>query len=153
MKKNNTLKKELLPLNILGETAMSFFKMITTEIDVLLTTIRTIGQGKNADSAKEGKEYFNEAAIVLLHKEDMKKLSVENDDPVKICTKYGKVVVKVKESEETKEGIALVPVALWANIVTGDSVQSGGIPLFKNIPATIESTDELPGDIMHLTSA
>jgi formylmethanofuran dehydrogenase subunit D len=132
---------------------MSFFKMITTEIDVLLTTIRTIEQGKSADSNKEGKEYFDKAAIVLLHKEDMKKLSVENNDPVKICTKYGKVVVKVKESEETKEGIALVPVGLWANIVTGDSVQSDGIPLFKNIPATIESTDELPGDIMQLTSA
>ncbi len=55
---------------------MSFFKMITTEIDVLLTTIRTIEQGKSADSDKEGKEYFDKAAIVLLHIEDMKKLSV-----------------------------------------------------------------------------
>ncbi|MFX1520658.1 MAG: molybdopterin dinucleotide binding domain-containing protein [Promethearchaeota archaeon] len=132
---------------------MSFFKMITTAIEVLLTTIRTIEQGKRADSDKESKDYFNEAAIVLLNKEDMKKLSVENGDVVKIITKYGKVIVKAKESEETKEGIALVPVGLWANIITGDSVQSDGIPLFKNIPATIESTDESPSDVNHLITA
>ena len=116
--------------------------MIITEIDVLLTTIRTIGQGKSADSDKESKEHFDEAAIVLLHTEDMKKLSVENNDPVKIRTKFGEVVVNVKEAEESKEGIALVPVGLWANIVTGNSIQSNGIPLFKNIPAKIETTEE-----------
>ena len=132
---------------------MSFFKMIRTEINVLLTTVRTIEQGKSADSDKEGKEYFDKAAIVLLHIEDMKKLSVETNDPVKISTEYGKVIVKVKESEETKEGIALVPVGLWANMTTGNSVQSTGIPLLKNIPAKIESTDESPSDITHLTSA
>jgi formylmethanofuran dehydrogenase subunit D len=131
---------------------MSFFKMIKTEIDVLLTTVRTIKQGKSADSDKESKEYFDEAAIVLLSTEDIKKLSVENDTPVKIRTKFGEVVVKVKESEETKEGIALIPVGLWANITTGSSVQSNGIPLLKNIPATIESTDESPSDIQQLTS-
>ena len=131
---------------------MSFFKMITTEIDVLLTTVRTIEQGRSADSDKESKEYFDEAAIVLLHTEDMKKLSVENNKPVKIRTTYGEVVVKVKESEETKEGIALIPVGLWANMTMGNSVQSNGIPLLKNIPATIESTDESPEDIQHLTS-
>jgi formylmethanofuran dehydrogenase subunit D len=131
---------------------MSFFKMIRTEINVLLTTVRTIEQGKRADSDKESKEYFDETAIVLLNKEDIKKLSVENNDPVKIRTKYGEVIVKVKEAEETKEGIALVPVGLWANMITGNSVQSNGIPFLKNIQATIESTDELPGDIQHLTS-
>ncbi len=134
-------------------TSMSFFKMIITEIEVLLTTIRTIKQGKSADSDKTSIEYFNEVAIVLLHKEDMKRLSVENNDPVKIRTKYGEVIVKVREAEETKEGIGLVPVGLWANMTTGNSIQSNGIPLFKNIRATIESTDESPSDIMRLSSA
>ncbi|MHA2061561.1 MAG: molybdopterin dinucleotide binding domain-containing protein [Candidatus Sifarchaeia archaeon] len=132
---------------------MSFFKMIKTEIDVLLTTVRTIGQGKSADSDKESKEYFDEAAIVLLHTEDMKKLSVENNTPVKIRTRFGEVIVKAKESEETKEGIALIPVGFWANMTTGNSVQSNGIPLLKNIPATIESTEESLSDIQQLTSS
>ena len=72
---------------------MSFFKMITTQIDVLLTTVRTIEQGKSADSDKESKKYFDEVAIVLLHTEDMKKLSVENNTPVKIRTRFGEVIV------------------------------------------------------------
>jgi formylmethanofuran dehydrogenase subunit D len=133
--------------------SMSFFKMILTSIDVLLTTIRTIKQGMKGDADKESDEYFNETAIVLLHKNDMKKLSIITDTSVKIRTKYGDVVVKAKESEETKEGIALVPVGLWANMVTGSHVQSNEIPQFKNIPAKIETTEDSPSNIKRLTSS
>ena len=44
-------------------------------------------------------------------------------------------------------------VSEMANMITGNSVQSTGIPLLKNIPATIESTDESPSDITHLTGS
>ncbi len=102
---------------------------------------RTTVQGQNLDS-KLSEAYFNEVATCEMSKEDMEKLNVAADEPVKVKTSYGEVIVKAKEKAGTPEGIVFIPMGPWANAVVSGDTHGAGMPSYKGIDAEIEKSSE-----------
>ena len=94
---------------------MEFYKTLVPQIEVLATFGRTINLEKTARYGKLSQEYLENAAICLIHPNDLKKLGIKEGN-VKITTKTGSVVVKAVTSEfETSEGIIVLPNSPWVN--------------------------------------
>jgi len=113
---------------------------------VNLISGRTIAQGQNLDN-KLSEEYFNEVATCELNGSDMEKLGVAADEPVKVKTSFGEVVVRAKEKEGTPEGVIFIPMGPWANAVVSGDTHGAGMPSYKGIDAEIEPTEE---EVLHV---
>lgn len=78
-------------------------------------------------------------ALGFLNPDDFKKLNLGSSINLKISTKFGTVILKIKENEKVPKGIILIPISIWANQITG--VQDNEL-FFKNFKASVESTRE-----------
>jgi formylmethanofuran dehydrogenase subunit D len=72
---------------------------------------------------------------------------VAADEPVKVKTSFGEVVVKAKEKEGTPEGIIFIPMGPWANALVSGNTHGAGMPQYKGIDAEIEKTEE---EVLHV---
>ncbi len=94
---------------------MDFYKSLVPQIELIVTFGRTINLEKTARYGKLSQEYFGNAAVCLMHPNDLKKLGIKEGN-LKISTKVGSVVVKVIQTEfETSEGVIVIPNGPWAN--------------------------------------
>jgi formylmethanofuran dehydrogenase subunit D len=59
-------------------------------------------------------------------------------------TEFGEVVVFAKAKDGNPEGLAFIPMGLWANAVLSPDTHGCGMPGFKGVPAEIDVTDEKP---------
>lgn len=108
-------------------------------LTVTLVTGRTIEQGTSKEKGKFSDEYQQSVSICLLDPEDMKKLNIKDDTPVKIQTPHGAVIVHAKTSKRSPHaGIAFIPYGPWANMLTDTETGGTGMPTLKGIPAQIE---------------
>jgi formylmethanofuran dehydrogenase subunit D len=110
-------------------------------ISVRLISGRTAVQGQNLDS-KLTEKYFIEVARCDLNGADMEKLGVAKDDPVKVTTAYGQVVVRAKQDDGVPEGMAFIPMGPWCNAVVSGDTNGNGMPSFKGIDGTVGKTTE-----------
>jgi formylmethanofuran dehydrogenase subunit D len=110
-------------------------------ISVNLISGRTAVQGQNLDS-KLTDEYFAEVARCDLNGADMERLGVAKDDPVKVTTAHGQVVVRAKQDDGLQEGVIFVPMGPWANAVVSGDTHGAGMPSFKGIDAMVKKTTE-----------
>lgn len=78
-------------------------------------------------------------ALGFLNPDDFKKFNLGSSINLKISTKFGTVILKIKENEKVPKGIILIPISIWANQITG--VQDNEL-FFKNFKASVESTRE-----------
>jgi formylmethanofuran dehydrogenase subunit D len=108
---------------------------------VNLISGRTTVQGRNLDS-KLSEEYFDEVATCEMNKADMEKEGLAADEPVKVRTEYGEVVVKAKEDAGTPEGLVFIPMGPWANALVSGDTHGAGMPSYKGIDAEIEKTGD-----------
>ncbi len=108
-------------------------------LKVTLITGRTISQGVNLEN-KTSSDYMEATASCELNTKDIELLGKPKH--VKIKTKYGEVVVKLKENNSNPEKIAFIPMGPWGNAVVDPDTKGCGMPGFKGIPAEIEATEE-----------
>jgi formylmethanofuran dehydrogenase subunit D len=94
---------------------------------------------------KGSQEYFDYAAVCFLDKADMIKLGLRNRMPVRVTSKFGSVIVKVRKFPRGSiVGLAFMPCGLWANAVCGDDTYSMGMPMFKGFPVEVEPAPNQP---------
>ena len=118
---------------------MKFFKSLVPQLEILVTLARTINLEKTTRYGKLSQEYFENAAICLVHPNDLKRLGIKEGN-IKITTESGSVVVKAINNEfETSKGIIVIPNGPWANKLVGEKEFEQNQVWFK---ANIESTDE-----------
>ena len=118
---------------------------------VSLVTGRTIDQGCSKESGKLSPEYMDYAATCELDPEDMKKLKVREGRNVKVTTKFGSVIVKVKKSRrEPHPGVVFIPYGPWSNVIVDPKTHGTGMPSLKGIDAHIEPTKEEVLDLKSL---
>ena len=113
---------------------------------VKLISGRTTVQGQNLDS-KLSEEYFNEVAVCELNTADMEKIGVAADEPIKVTTDFGEVIVKAKEYAGIPAGLIFIPMGPWANALVSGNTHGAGMPSFKGVDATIEKTGE---EVLHV---
>ncbi len=78
-------------------------------------------------------------AIGIFNPEDMKKLKLTEKSRAKLSSKFGNVIVNVKQDKDVPKGLIIMPVSIWANQITG--VENEEL-IFKNIEVNVVSTQE-----------
>ncbi len=112
-------------------------------LKVLLTTGRTIEQGKSLVGTKLTTKAKQATAVCFLDPEDMEKLQLEEEDNIKITTSEGMIVVRAKKSNEAPHpGIAFMPLGIYANWLIPPGDAGIGVPQYKEVEATIAPTKE-----------
>lgn len=112
------------------------------KMEVRLCNARSLEQNKMMVKEPGSKSYVESTAVVLLRKEDMDRYGIKNGDKVKVTTKFGAVVVKAYQTDETKKGIALMPNGPWFNSITDPDIDATGNNSYYVLNAAIEATSE-----------
>jgi len=108
-------------------------------LKVLLLTGRTLRQGQGKEYGKLSERYWKSVAICEIDPDDLKKLGLKENSPVKITTDYGSVVVRaVKSLRAPHSGRVFVPYGPWASIIVNPKTHGTGMPSFKGVEARIE---------------
>ena len=143
--------------NLIGcDLVSSFFNIIHKDfrfnngdvtmpsLKVSLLTGRTLRQGQGKEYGKLSERYWKSVAICEMDPNDMTNLRVKENNPVKITTNYGSVVVRaVKSLRAPHAGKAFVPYGPWASIIVDPQTHGTGMPSFKGVQATIEPASKL----------
>jgi formylmethanofuran dehydrogenase subunit D len=109
-------------------------------LKVTLITGRTINQGANLEN-KTSSDYQEATAYCELNSRDLGVLG-KSGEKVKVKTKHGEVVVKLKENNGNPDGLAFIPMGPWANAVVDPDTKGCGMPGFKGIQAEIDVTND-----------
>jgi len=110
-----------------------------SKVKVTLLTGRTITQGVGKELGKLSEEYLGSVAICEMDPEDLRLLSVRENENVRVATEFGSVVLRARESQRAPHpGVAYIPYGLWANVIIGPRTHGTGMPSFKGVPAEIE---------------
>ncbi|MFW9822605.1 MAG: molybdopterin dinucleotide binding domain-containing protein [Candidatus Thorarchaeota archaeon] len=78
-------------------------------------------------------------AIGLLNPQDYEKLNLTPDLNLKLISKNGQVIIRIKEEKNIPLGTILMPVSIWANQIAGINNEQ---TIFKNIEVSVEPTKE-----------
>ena len=103
----------------------------------LLTSGRTLKQGRGMELGKLSKDYFDEVAVCELDSVTMEVLGLTDGDPILVQSEFGSVVVHCRQNRRAEPGVVFIPCGPYANVVTGSDTVETGMPNFKNIPVTL----------------
>lgn len=106
-------------------------------VEAVLTSGRTLKQGRAMELGKLGPEYFKEVAFCEMDKVTLEALGLEEGDPVRVETIHGSVVVASKIDRRAEPGIVFIPCGPYANAVTGSDTEGTGMPDFKGVSAQL----------------
>ena len=81
----------------------------------------------------------NNLAIGIINPDDFKQLNLSQNSNLKLSSKYGNVVIKVKQEIDIPKGTIILPVSIWANQITGTENNE---LIYKNILVNVEPTME-----------
>jgi formylmethanofuran dehydrogenase subunit D len=109
-------------------------------LKVTLITGRTINQGANLEN-KTSSDYLEATAYCELNSKDAGLLGKPGSN-VKVKSRHGEVIVKLKENNGNPDGIAFIPMGPWANAVIDPDTRGCGMPGFKGVPAEVEATND-----------
>src|SRR3972149_7527142 len=109
-------------------------------LKVTLITGRTINQGVNLEN-KTSSDYMEATANCELNSSCISQLGKPGSN-IRVRTKYGDVVVKLKENNGNPDNIAFIPMGPWANAVVDPDTKGCGMPGVKGIPAGREGTKD-----------
>ncbi|WXG41088.1 MAG: molybdopterin dinucleotide binding domain-containing protein [Candidatus Freyarchaeum deiterrae] len=121
---------------------MSLVGLLMGKMELRLCNARSLEQNKMMVEKPGSKSYVESTAVVLLGKDDMGHYGLKNGDTVKVTTKFGTVVVKAYQTDETKKGIALMPNGPWFNSITDPDIDVTGFNSYYVLNASIETTNE-----------
>jgi formylmethanofuran dehydrogenase subunit D len=113
------------------------------EYEIRITTFRDIFQTEALERDRFGDEYKKLSAAIVMSKNDLAKMGLEQGDRVKVSSSCGSVVVEVRESRRDEPGgTAFMANSPWSNALVSDDTGGKGIPEFKNITARISRVKE-----------
>lgn len=107
------------------------------EIRVLVTSGRTVGQGRGLERGKDSEDYLKNVALIELSEEDLKKLGIEEGSCVRVESKWGSIVVRCKSSKNLPEGVAFMPYGPWLSAIADPETFGVGIPYLKQLECTV----------------
>jgi formylmethanofuran dehydrogenase subunit D len=110
-----------------------------SSVKVIITSGRTLSQGRAMEKGKTTDDYYNAVAICELDTTAMESLGVENGDTIVVETEIGKINVKAKLNKQLHEGMAFIPCGPYFNYIVESYTQVTGMPGFKAIDATINA--------------
>ncbi|MHA2236038.1 MAG: molybdopterin dinucleotide binding domain-containing protein [Candidatus Thorarchaeota archaeon] len=111
--------------------------MSTVGVKAILTSGRTLKQGRAMEIGKLSVEYFEEVSVCEMDKLTFDVLGIEAGDPVRVETIHGSVIVKSRLDRRAEPGVVFIPCGPYANAITGSDTEGTGMPDYKSIGAQI----------------
>lgn len=111
--------------------------MSSKSVKVIVTSGRTLSQGRAMEKGKITPEYEDAVAICELDSKAMETLGIENGQTVVVKTKLGKITLKAKLDKNLHEGMAFIPCGPYFNYLLDSYTEFTGMPGFKSMEATI----------------
>lgn len=111
--------------------------MSNVGVNVILTSGRTLKQGKAMELGKLNQEYIDAVAICEMDSTTLESLGIEAGDPVRVETVFGSVVVHSSLDRRAEPGVAFIPCGPYANAVTDSDTLESGMPAFKALDAKL----------------
>jgi len=112
-------------------------------IDLNVVTYRDIFQYEAAKKSRFSLEFQKLSAQIIMDKQDMAKLEVNDGQNVCLENDVGKVVVAVRQTEDDPHpGLAFMTNSPWSNQLVEDDVCETGIPGFKCISTYASASNE-----------
>ena len=103
----------------------------------VVTSGRTLKQGRAMEIGKLSSDYFDEVSVCEMDKVTLDALSIEEGDPVRVETIHGEVIVRSRLDRRAEPGIVFIPCGPYANAITGADTEGTGMPDFKSIEAQL----------------
>jgi len=121
------------------------------ELEVILTSGRTIEQGITLAGLKISDEAKKSTGVCFMDPKDMDKLKLIENQNVEIKTTEGMIIVQARASKDAPhEGIIFMPLGIYANWVIPPGKAGIGVPRFKGVKATIKKTRKAVPEIEEL---
>jgi formylmethanofuran dehydrogenase subunit D len=111
--------------------------MSSGSVYVLVTSGRTLSQGRTMEKGKITSDYEKAVAICELDATAMQTLGITDGEPVVVETQYGKTTVSAKYNKELQPGIAFIPCGPYFNLLLDSYTEHTGMPGFKSLKASI----------------
>ncbi len=111
--------------------------MSSVGVAAILTSGRTLKQGRGMELGKLSKEYADEVAVCEMDATTLDVLGIPEGSPVLVQSSFGSVVVKSRVNRNAEPGIVFIPCGPYANMVIGSNTDATGMPDFKDTPVEI----------------
>ena len=108
-------------------------------VKVLVTSGRTLTQGRAMEKGKITPDYENAVAVCELDPTAMDTLGIENGDTIVVKSGIGKIAVKAKLNKMLHPGIAFIPCGPYFNYLLDSYTQHTGMPGFKSLAVSIDA--------------
>jgi formylmethanofuran dehydrogenase subunit D len=115
----------------------SEIEMSSESVKVIITSGRTLIQGRAMEKGKTTPDYKDAVSVCELDSKTMEMLGVENGETVVVKTKLGKIALKAKLDKNLHEGMAFIPCGPYFNYLLDSNTENTGMPRFKSMEATI----------------
>jgi len=107
-------------------------------MEMVVNTVRMVDYDQAREHASGNNETLKEnLAIGLINPEDFKRLNLTPSLNLKVISKFGEVIIKLKQNKDIPDGTIIMPVSIWANQITG--FENNEL-IFKNIKVNVEAT-------------
>lgn len=116
--------------------------MSRTTVAALLTSGRTLQQGRGLELGKLSDEYLHEVAVCEMDSTMLRVLEISEGDYIRVASEYGSIVVKSRRDRNGEPGIVFIPCGPYANAITGTRTDASGMPSYKGISVEISPADE-----------
>jgi formylmethanofuran dehydrogenase subunit D len=121
-------------MNQSGERTMN-----SGSVKVLLTSGRTLSQGRAMEKGKITSDYEDAVAVCELDTTAMETLGIENGETVVVKSGIGEIAVKAKLNKDLHPGMAFIPCGPYFNYLLDSYTQHTGMPEFKSLTVTINA--------------
>jgi formylmethanofuran dehydrogenase subunit D len=111
--------------------------MSSGSVKVLVTSGRTLSQGRAMEKGKLTSDYMSAVAICELDATAMEALGIEDGEAVVVQTEFGKTTVKAKLNKDLHSGIAFIPCGPYFNVLLDSYTHYTGMPGYKSLSALI----------------
>ena len=108
-------------------------------VKVLVTSGRTLSQGRAMEKGKITLEYENAVAVCELDTTAMESLGIENGETIVVKSGIGEIAVKAKLNKMLHPGLAFIPCGPYFNYLLDSYTQHTGMPGFKSLTVSIDA--------------
>ena len=108
-------------------------------VKVLVTSGRTLSQGRAMEKGKITLEYENAVAVCELDTTAMESLGIENGATIVVKSGIGEIAVKAKLNKMLHPGLAFIPCGPYFNYLLDSYTQHTGMPGFKSLTVSIDA--------------
>lgn len=110
-------------------------------ITAVLTTGRTLKQGRDLERGKFSKEYCEEVSVCEMDSSAFQMLGIKEGAPILVKSISGSVIARSRIDHRGVPGIVFMPCGPYANMIIGPDTDSNGMPNFKGISVEISAAE------------